>query len=317
MIISHKNPKRVWLWFEEKWGVGFYLFIFTLIISIVILLYLTKAIPPALFYSLIGSIIVIGTPTINHLYRERLKKPNIVFGDELEFTVAPLQARLSEKAKTVKPTVYYRLEVENKGRVAAKNCMVSVDIQEDGSHLARWAIPENSEKYDLLPGETRNIHIFRATILPQYINIVFNNETREFVNHGEGSEVGIEPEIPKPLEAISWDTIDPLVQRPRKISPESKGESSFGGWLGQEIDYDACTVKVQAIAEDYKSEKRDGFDTLKLTEKTVSIAATEGNWQNQWGNGDKDGFFDRADELKRRTMEVCQKRLDKLSKYPL
>lgn len=263
----------VWNWAEDKIGVAFYFLLYFVIIGVIVGVFVGGKIEAILFYALIGPVIAIGPPTINYLYDERLKKPVIQLGDKIEYSVAPLEVKPDVGVNPVNgviPTVYFKLGIENKGKATAQNCMVNVDIEENGDHVARWKVPENPERYDLLPGETRSIHLFRAI--------------------------------------INW--VEPLVQYPQKITPESKGSSSFGGWRGQKTNYNICTITVQAIAADYKS-NTNNYGTLQLREKAVEVCSDEDNWQTQWTGGD-DGIplFDGAKDLVKETCSACSNWLE-------
>ncbi|MBS3792666.1 hypothetical protein KGY77_08500 [Candidatus Bipolaricaulota bacterium] len=263
-----------------------------------------------------STLIAVGSSGSFALYREWVKQPYICFGNNIEYSVAPLKASLDEgssNARIVTPAIYFKLRVENQGRATAQNCMINVTVKENGDHVARWAIPENPERYDLLPGENRHIHLFRATVLPDWVKIVYNDDTNEVLSPGEGKEVGLEPEFPKPITAIDWTGIDPSIEQPIKIFPESKGKSSFGGWVGQKVGYDTCTISVQAIAEDYKTGAVEKVKDLQLSEKTVKVCADKDKWQDQWGDvsKEKEGFLDKSAEIKKTTSNACQELLDR------
>lgn len=267
-------------------------------------------IPAKLFYSLIGPIVAVGPTAIYYFYIEKIKRPDIRFGNDFEFSVAPLEIEPGEDKegeKTITPTVYFKLEVENQGRATAEDCMVNVEVEENGDHVARWAIPENPERYNLLPGETKTVHIFRVTVLhPAIKGFTFDQDTRktEYTSGRKAKEIN--PEF-----------INPSSYRPRDISPESKGRSSFGGWAGKIVRYNSCSIAVQAIAEDYKSVKKRDFGTLKLTKKAVEVCADKDKWQNQWGGDEEQGFFDKSTEVKKNVSKACKECLDNLDECSL
>lgn len=294
-------------------GVSGLLLAYIAILGSIIAGHFSGLISASLFYAVIGSVIAIGPPTINYIYVEKIKRPKIKFGEKIKYAVAPLGKDLdgNDDVRVITSAVYFRLEVKNIGRATAKNCMVNVEVDENGDHVARWKIPENPERYDLLPGETREIHLFRGAVLPQFFQVVYNKDTKEMLHQGEAQKVGLEIGSAKPLTAISWDTIHPVVKHPMKISPESKGQSSYGGWRGQKTNYDNCTITVQAIAEDYKSESEEDFEKLKLKQKSVEVCSGKDNWQGQWTCGEDDQpLFDEAEELVDRVASACQQALE-------
>lgn len=264
-----------------------------------------------------STMIAVGSSGAYYLYLEYVKQPNIQFGSSIEYSVAPLHHRINPQAKKVIPSVYVRLSVENTGKATAQNCMITVNSQNGVNFITRWAVPENPERYNLLPGETEIVHLFRVPLLSLSKKIIYNPKTGEFIHHGKGREVGLEEISPYPLTSISWSAIQPSPSHPRKMSPESKGKSSYGGWVGKEVGVKSCDIAVQAIAEDYKSEKKDDFETLDLPQKAVEIGSNEQYWQGQWGDEDKKGFFDKATEYKTRILNACKERLRRADEHPI
>lgn len=298
---------------EHKLGFSFYLVTLFVFGGFFSWLFLTGRISTKLFTVLTVFIPPIISVT-GKIFSERIRKPDIRFDDKVKYSVAPATIdsfKGDDSARTVTPTVFFKLGVENKGNRTAKNCKITVKVAENGDHIARWAIPENPEELDLDPGQSESVHLFKATVLSDFINIVYNTETSKMIWHGQGEKVGLEPGYPKPPEAIKWNNVHPSVLKPRRMPPEFKDKSSFGGWTGRETGYNMCTISVQATARDYKSQQRDNFKTVQLAKKTVAVCANKNNWQDQWKE-----LFDKSEEVIERTAAACRKRLDKIDEHP-
>ncbi|RYJ14687.1 hypothetical protein ELS19_12490 [Halogeometricum borinquense] len=255
------------------------------------------------------TIVAIMAPTVYYIYSEVLNRPLIsVEKNDQPLSVAPMfmpvdveQLQEVDEVDTptsqiLRPAVFYRLSIENDGKATAQNAMVHIRLNpEDDDHpdfdyYARWSDPGNSDRYDLLPGQTRNALIMKVFLTQDFFPIVDLTQ-----NQSLPADTGVDTVNPSGNPAgqirffsdIEKEDISPHPLIPREQPPERAERSTHGGWAGQDMytrleSIDATyTVEARIIADNYKTEWKKQMDTISIS-GLVKAVQNDDIWQNQW-----------------------------------
>jgi len=233
------------------------------------------------------TLVAAGIPGIYYSYKEWVMRPILVIG-EIEPIVAPMKRRVSVSddldVDLIRPEVFYRLNISNEGRVSAKDCMVRIKFEKQNSKItknadARWAVTDNPERYTLLPGEDRFVHIFKFLPSPKR-QLVIDRETRR----NEVRQIpGLQKEqlIPSMINDFKdVMNLNPKSIYPMKKPPERKEVSIGGDWLSRELDKGRYKISVKVISRAQAKKKQ--LKSISLPCQVFKEIIKEENWKDSW-----------------------------------
>ena len=142
--------------------------IWVLLMLTLSILFICNVLVQSVYVGMIGPLIAIGPPALYYYYTERVKRPDIRFGD-IQYKIQPMyiEANYSPDVDEIdqislphvaRPAVFITTKITNEGRATAQNCKVLVNDSSE-EYSSRWSMVNNPEKYDLLPGESQEIHL--------------------------------------------------------------------------------------------------------------------------------------------------------------
>ncbi|KXA89158.1 hypothetical protein AKJ62_03705, partial [candidate division MSBL1 archaeon SCGC-AAA259D14] len=282
------------------------------------------------------------------LYKEVIKRPSVkipTFDFSEDANVAPLYLSPPHIAR---PAVFLSLSIENNGEATARDCMIKVSLQnkeeeERISYYARWDNPGNDERYDLLPGESQKVHLFKIFLTTDFFMLKENSMIKEIESFLEKNEdidadrlieigykvfsppgnppgkVRMTMEMEKIKKEISEDFIKKAfigkkdiraqfcVYYPARKPPERQERSIRGGWMGEKIENpNKFTLKVRPIAENYQKPKVE----LKIKEEEYLDLSLEGiaekiaKYEVTWQNQwDEKGYG----KFKDKVINICKR----------
>lgn len=309
---------------ESVWGP---IIFWVILVGALVYLFWVDQILETVFVGLLGPVLAVGPPAIYYAHTEWIMTPDVVFEEEqlahqvapMYFPSLPLVGGVREDLHLphiARPAIFTRLTVTNNGRATAKDCMIRVEL-DDTEFQARWGRTENPERYNLLPGESRTIHLFRTFLTPYYhfLKPSWSEDLRvrmtvlqEIFGNDEEDERSLEEMIAelehRPLEVrnnidneeaeFNRSDLDPATEIPRDQPPEKREESLHGSWLGKELEAGQYSIEVQAIAEDYKSDTKS-YGRLSLPDSLVQLLGHQDiEWQQQW---EEKGYTDFKDNV--------------------
>lgn len=233
------------------------------------------------------TLVAAGIPGIYYSYKEWVMRPILVIG-QVEPIVAPMKRKVSVSdnlsVDLVRPEIFYRLNISNEGRVSAKDCMVRIKFEKQNSNItknadARWAVTDNPERYTLLPGEGRFVHLFKFLPSPER-QLVIDRETRK-------NEVRIIPGlqkkelIPSMLNDFKdFMNLNPKSFYPMKKPPERREVSIGGDWLGRKLDEGRYEISVKVISQAQTKKKQ--LRSISLPCQAFEEITKEENWKDSW-----------------------------------
>jgi hypothetical protein len=173
----------------------------------------------------------------------------------------------------------------------------------------------NPEKYDLLPGESQEIHLIKIFLstdffflkrdwfddLNHVLKTLFRSERdqtppKDYIEVRFGSSVINPPGNPQGVvevttnqpELVSKDHIEAEIYRPAEQPPERQDQSIRGGWWGDHQSSGVKSIAVQALAEDYKTAVNDLGDYDLPKDPIRSIVREDNNvrWSTEWTEND-------------------------------
>lgn len=252
--------------------------------------------------------VAIMAPTVYYFYSEILNRPMVSVEKDQTLFVAPMVALIDEEqiqqatgvkiqtSQILRPAIFYQLSVENNGKSTARNAMVHIRLvpEKEGEpnfdYYGRWSDPGNSDRYDLLPGQSRDIMILKLFLTLDFFPIIDFTQSQS-PSHGSGIVKVNPPGNPsgeiRCFSEIKKEDISPEPYIPRERPPERSERSINGGWAGRNIfqqleSIDAeYNVEARVIAGNYRSEWDKKIDTISISE-LVLAAADDTIWQEQW-----------------------------------
>lgn len=273
-----------------------------------------------------GAVVGAGIPAIYYLYKEWELQPRVeIVSDRVEHVMAPSKLKskeiglhkgegigygATEKANInlYRPLLYSKIKLKNTGRASAKKCILKVDDEENNiTYNGRWSLPENPERYNLMPGEVVWVHLF-VTNLSRFWSIPVQKST-ELTRRDKVVDIGeevdrpdkIEEELEKNLERFQ-NSFKPMTFHPQHRLPEREGTTIGGAWRRKELPHGEYNFSVKVIAEDYTN-KAEPIGSLKIPGDLLKkIANSEVNWQKQW----RYIIPDYEKKLKSLTEKVCK-----------
>ncbi len=293
-------------------------------------LFICNVLNQNVYVGTIGPLIAIGPPALYYYYTERVKRPDIRFGD-IQYKIQPMyiEANYSPEIGEIgqislphiaRPAVFITTEITNEGRATAQNCKVLVNgISEEYS--ARWSMVNNPEKYDLLPGESQEIHLGKIFLTTDFfflkrdwfddlnhvLKTLFRSEysqnpPKHIIEVDFGSSVINPPGNPQGVvevttnqpELLSKDHIEAEIYRPAEQPPERQDQSIRGEWWGDRQSSGVVSIGVRALAEDYKTSIRDLGDHYLPNDPIESILTQSHNveWSAEWTENDYSEYKD-------------------------
>lgn len=276
-----------------KLSLAAYIFIFALGIALGFLLLDNIALP----ITLIG----ILPPSVFYFYSEVLNRPLITTSDlEQSISVAPMYAGIEDgPSDFIRPAIFYRIGVENKGKSTAERARVQVRLKGDTLNrefFARWTGPSSSDEYEILPGQKKNVMILKMFLTKDFyeridgLKEIIEEEVEANLDDHLISPSGNPPGRIKKQDDLESFSFTPVGYTPREQRPERTGRSIHGGWEGQEIPIteanvqDDLSIKTRVIANNYRTAWVDDFEQFSFISLIQLAAEEEQYWQQQWQN---------------------------------
>lgn len=315
------------------------LWLSSLLVWFLLCLYLLLEQPYTWAPQIAGILIAAGIPASYYLYMEWVKQPYVVVvNDEFKINhvIAPnwytrnylLNQQNRDKKSfyqkvpfnAAQPMIFSKITLENRGEATATDCLIRIKAklshkEEPLDFNARWARPDNPDRFNLLPGEKRDAHIYKSYLThdhyffagklrPQkeHLKHLSKDEFSQIERKVEDIEINDTSinglyKISKKIDSSKTSEMEPTVVHPRPQRPEKKETSTWGGWEEKEIEKDKNMnidfewIKVQIISEEKKMNERTltGFLNLKeLLCKGGEDNQKEISWQGQWQDSKKE-----------------------------
>lgn len=255
------------------------------------------------------TMIAIMAPTVYYIYANILDRPLISIPDDVYLSVAPMfvppqfinqldeAGRLpSPNTAFLRPAIFQRIVIRNDGKSTARNAMVQIQlIPEEGNgpdfeYFGRWTDPGNSDRYDLLPGQSRNVQIMKVFLTTDFFPTRDINGV-EWLSRNEDpfENVGDPGGRVRRFSNVNSGDLDIQPIIPREKPPERADQSVHGGWAGRRIAQyishldTRFKIRVRVIADNYKTSWYDISKTFSI-EDLVASTKEDDLWQNQWGD---------------------------------
>ncbi|MDS0243718.1 MULTISPECIES: hypothetical protein [unclassified Haloferax] len=279
---------------KQHWRVSLaaFIFLFGLAIALGFLFLDYIALP----LTLVG----ILPPSVYYFYTEALDRPLVTRSDlEQSISIAPMYANIEGgPSDFIRPAIFYRIEVENKGKSTAERARVQVRLTGDTLNrefYARWSGPSSSDEYDILPGQKKNVMILKMFLTKDFyerldgLKKMVEDEYETDLDNLVISPSGNPPGRIKKQDNLESFSFKPVGYTPREQRPERIDRSIQGGWEGQEIPIteaniqDELSIKTRVIADNYRTDWVDDFEPFSFI-SLIQIATEDQYWQQQWQN---------------------------------
>jgi len=240
-------------------------------------------------------------PSVYYFYSETLDRPLISPSNTMHsISVAPMYAGIEDgQSDFIRPAIFYRFQVENQGKSTAERARVQVRL-EGGKFkrefYARWSGPQNSDEYDLLPGEKRNVIVLKIFLTTDFYERL--NGLKELIE--DESEIDLDNQLISPLGNPSGDlkeiddlesySFTPVGYTPREQRPERSKKSIHGGWEGQEISIteeniqNKSSINTRIVADNYRTDWTTDLESFSFISLIEKAAEEDQYWQDQWQN---------------------------------